>query len=131
MRLADTELALYEALATLRTMNGPSLVRASKKAQISPKQKAARMEEWTQFPLHEPSDLERWLEAKSDQFTIINNVREQRTMFSIEANNRDAGFRPHVQNFYRNRFTGRLSIKSTDEHKPSHFAFNSWWDLLE
>ncbi|KAF7116154.1 hypothetical protein CNMCM5793_004174 [Aspergillus hiratsukae] len=79
-RLADTELALYEALATLRTISGSSLVRASWKADISPKRKAARMQEWTQFPLREPSDLERWLEAKKHQFMIMEDIRDaQRT----------------------------------------------------
>lgn len=39
------------------------------------------MEEWTQFPLREPSDLERWLDAKRDQFMIIDDIRDaQRTM---------------------------------------------------
>ncbi|KAF4179610.1 hypothetical protein CNMCM8694_001552 [Aspergillus lentulus] len=81
MRLADTELALYEALATLRAMNGPSLIRASRKADISPKPKAARVEEWTQLPLREPYDLKRWLEAKNDQFMIKNVISDaQRTM---------------------------------------------------
>ncbi|PKX90053.1 Zn(II)2Cys6 transcription factor domain-containing protein [Aspergillus novofumigatus IBT 16806] len=82
MRLADTELALYEALTTLRAMNGSTLIRASQKADISPKQKAARMEEWTQFPFREPSDLERWLDAKRDEFNIMNNniSDAQRTM---------------------------------------------------
>ncbi|RHZ55180.1 hypothetical protein CDV55_101643 [Aspergillus turcosus] len=80
-RLADTELALYEALATLRTINGSSLVRASRKAEMPPKRKAARMEEWTQFPLREPSDLDRWLDAKKDQFMIMDDIRDaQRTM---------------------------------------------------
>ncbi|GIK06615.1 hypothetical protein Aspvir_002265 [Aspergillus viridinutans] len=62
-------------------MNSSSLVRASRKADISPKQKAARMEEWRQFPLREPSDLERWLEVKSDQFMIMSDTGDaQRTM---------------------------------------------------
>jgi hypothetical protein len=82
MRLADTELALYEALTTLRAMSASSLVRASRKANLSPKQKAARMEEWAQLSLHEPSDLERWLDAKRDEFNIMNNTISdaQRTM---------------------------------------------------
>ncbi|GFF37942.1 hypothetical protein IFM46972_05380 [Aspergillus udagawae] len=62
-------------------MNGSSLIRASRKGDISPKQKTARVEEWGQLPLREPSDLERWLEAKSDQFTIMSDLRDaQRIM---------------------------------------------------
>jgi hypothetical protein len=40
------------------------------------------MEEWAQLPLHEPSDLERWLDAKRDEFNIMNNniSDAQRTM---------------------------------------------------
>lgn len=33
-----------------------------------PKQKAARMEEWSQLPIREWSDLEHWMTAMSDQF---------------------------------------------------------------
>ncbi|KAK9640705.1 hypothetical protein HCH54_008467 [Aspergillus fumigatus] len=85
MRLADTELALYEALATLRSMNASSLVRASWKADVHPKQKAARMEEWAQLPLREPSDLERWLDSKRDKFTVTNDVSDVRQTMPLEA----------------------------------------------
>jgi hypothetical protein len=34
------------------------------------------MQEWTQFPLREPSDLERWLEAKKDQFMLVDDIRD-------------------------------------------------------
>ncbi|EAW19841.1 uncharacterized protein NFIA_094610 [Aspergillus fischeri NRRL 181] len=85
MRLADTELALYEALATLRTMSASSLVRASRKADLSRKQKAARMEEWAQLPLREPSDLERWLDSKRDNFTIMNDVGDARQTMPLDA----------------------------------------------
>ncbi|GIJ91043.1 hypothetical protein Asppvi_010008 [Aspergillus pseudoviridinutans] len=66
-------------------MNGPSIIRASWKGDMSPKQKAARMEEWGQFPLRELSDLERWLEAKSDQFTIVSDVRDAQGTITIGA----------------------------------------------
>jgi hypothetical protein len=66
-------------------MNSSSLIRASRKGDISPKQKTARIEEWGQLPLREPSDLERWLGAKSDQFTIMSDLRDAQRMMPLGA----------------------------------------------
>ncbi|KAM0096018.1 hypothetical protein ACP6JD_000508 [Aspergillus fumigatus] len=84
-------------------MNASSLVRASWKADVHPKQKAARMEEWAQLPLREPSDLERWLDSKRDKFTVTNDVSDRNTASEFSAFD-------YVRNVDRNGFTGRSSI---------------------
>ncbi|PWY90368.1 hypothetical protein BO94DRAFT_23471 [Aspergillus sclerotioniger CBS 115572] len=71
-RLADTELALFEALATLRSLghNDKGLVKASLKAEVEAKQgKHARMKEWGRLPLRDPADIRGWWQAKEDQYT--------------------------------------------------------------
>ncbi|KAJ5336786.1 transcriptional regulator family: Fungal Specific TF [Penicillium brevicompactum] len=65
-RLAETESALYGALMTLRSI-GQTTTPVSK-PEVS-KQKAARMEEWSQLPIREWSDLEHWMTVMSDQFS--------------------------------------------------------------
>lgn len=69
-RLAETESALYGALITIRSMGQPTAVQTPAKTDTSPKNKAARMEEWSQLPLREWPDMERWLTVMSDRFTI-------------------------------------------------------------
>ncbi|KGO76981.1 hypothetical protein PITC_004020 [Penicillium italicum] len=69
-RLAETESALYGALMAIRSMGQPTAVKAAAKTDTSPKNKAARMEEWSQVPLRESPDMERWLTVMSDRFTI-------------------------------------------------------------
>ncbi|KAJ5167739.1 uncharacterized protein N7482_003333 [Penicillium canariense] len=69
-RLSETESALYSALVTLRAMRPVTVVQASAKPDSVPKQKAARMEEWSQLPLRGWPDMERWLAGMCDQFTI-------------------------------------------------------------
>lgn len=69
-RLAETESALYGALVTLRSMRPTTVVQASTKPDSGQKQKAARMDEWSQLPLRGWADMERWLAAMSEQFTI-------------------------------------------------------------
>ncbi|CAG8890692.1 unnamed protein product [Penicillium egyptiacum] len=69
-RLAETESALYGALMTIRSMGQAEAVQTTTKTDISHKHKAARMEEWSQLPLREWPDMERWLTAMSDRFTI-------------------------------------------------------------
>ncbi|KAJ5171304.1 uncharacterized protein N7500_004087 [Penicillium coprophilum] len=50
---------------------GPSTtVQIPAKINTSSKQKVARMEEWSQLPLREWPDMERWRTAMSDRFTI-------------------------------------------------------------
>ncbi|KAJ5754033.1 uncharacterized protein N7511_008186 [Penicillium nucicola] len=68
-RLTETESALYGALAALRSMESTA-VPVSTKADTAPKHKAARMEEWSQLPLREWSDVERWMTVMSDRFSI-------------------------------------------------------------
>ncbi|KAJ5924387.1 hypothetical protein N7466_008574 [Penicillium verhagenii] len=70
-QLADTEAALYGAVATLREMRiRPSaLVEASAKAE-GQRQKSGRMEEWAQYPLQDWTGIEHWMAAVSDQFTV-------------------------------------------------------------
>ncbi|KAJ5305977.1 hypothetical protein PENANT_c015G10781 [Penicillium antarcticum] len=68
-RLAETESALYGALTALRSM-GSSAVQASAKTDTAPKHKTARMEEWSQLPLREWPDMERWMTVMSDQFNM-------------------------------------------------------------
>ncbi|KAJ6179653.1 hypothetical protein N7519_010114 [Penicillium mononematosum] len=69
-RLAETESALYGALMTIRSMGQATAAQATAKTETSLKHKAARMEEWSQLPLREWPDMERWLTAMSDRFTI-------------------------------------------------------------
>ncbi|KAJ5584650.1 uncharacterized protein N7459_004450 [Penicillium hispanicum] len=69
-RLAETESALYGALATLRSMRPAAVIQASAKPESMQKQKSTRMDEWSQFPLSGWSDMERWMAAVSDQFII-------------------------------------------------------------
>lgn len=54
----------------LRSMGSSTAVQASAKTDTAPKHKAARMEEWSQLPLREWSDMERWMTVMSDQFSI-------------------------------------------------------------
>ncbi|RAK95367.1 uncharacterized protein BO80DRAFT_450298 [Aspergillus ibericus CBS 121593] len=69
-RLADTELALFEALTTLRSLDHDGdLAKASLKPEVEAKQgKHARMEEWGRLPLREQSDTWRWWRAKNDEY---------------------------------------------------------------
>ncbi|CAI7567410.1 unnamed protein product [Penicillium glandicola] len=69
-RLAETESALYGALMTIRSMGQPTAVQTPAKTDTTIKHKAARMEEWSQLPLREWPDMERWMTAMSDRFTI-------------------------------------------------------------
>lgn len=69
-RLVETESALHGALMVIRSMGQPTAVQPLAKTDTSPKNKAARMEEWSQLPLREWPDLERWLTVMSDRFTI-------------------------------------------------------------
>ena len=69
-RLAETESALYGALMTIRSMGQTTAAQATAKTETSVKHKAARMEEWSQLPLREWPDMERWLTVTSDRFTI-------------------------------------------------------------
>lgn len=69
-RLAETESALYAALMTLRSSRPALVVEAKAKPDSAQKQKAARMEEWTQLPLQNWSDMEHWRIAMSDHFLI-------------------------------------------------------------
>ncbi|OOF93593.1 hypothetical protein ASPCADRAFT_7811 [Aspergillus carbonarius ITEM 5010] len=71
-RLADTELALFEALATLRSLgrHDEDLVKASLKPEVEGKQgKQARMEEWGRLSLRDPTDIRGWWQAKEHQYT--------------------------------------------------------------
>jgi hypothetical protein len=69
-RLAETESALYGALMTIRSMEQSTAVQTPVQTDTSPKTKVARMEEWSQLPLRERPDMERWLTAMSARFTI-------------------------------------------------------------
>ncbi|KAJ5143747.1 uncharacterized protein N7515_002534 [Penicillium bovifimosum] len=69
-RLSETEAALYGALTSLRSLGQPSAAPASRKTDAVPRQKAALMKEWSQLPLREWHDMERWLTTMSDQFTM-------------------------------------------------------------
>ncbi|KAJ5819898.1 hypothetical protein N7474_005489 [Penicillium riverlandense] len=51
-------------------MQATSMIRASPKPETAPKQKATRVEEWSQLPLREWPDLERWLTVMSEQFSV-------------------------------------------------------------
>ncbi|KAJ5103895.1 hypothetical protein N7532_004424 [Penicillium argentinense] len=62
--------ALYGALVTLRATQPSTMAQVSVKTDSPQKQKAARMDEWSQLPLRGWSDMERWLISMSDQFTI-------------------------------------------------------------
>ncbi|KAJ5214055.1 hypothetical protein N7449_001224 [Penicillium cf. viridicatum] len=55
---------------TIRSIGQPTAVPIPAKTDTSPKNKAARMEEWSQLPLREWPDMERWLTVMSDRFTI-------------------------------------------------------------
>ncbi|KAJ5825014.1 hypothetical protein N7447_007354 [Penicillium robsamsonii] len=70
VRLAETESALYGALMTIRSMGQSTAVQIPTKTGTALKHKAARMEEWSQLPLRDWPDMERWLSAMSDRFTI-------------------------------------------------------------
>lgn len=78
-RLSETESALYGALVTLRSMQPTTLAHVSAKPDSIQKQKAARMDEWSQLPLRGWSDMERWMISVSDHFTI---EQPQSTIFS-------------------------------------------------
>lgn len=69
-RLAETESALYGALVTLRAMQPSTVAQVSGKPDSMQKQKAARMDEWSQLPLRGWSDMERWMNSMSDHFKI-------------------------------------------------------------
>ncbi|KAJ5385917.1 hypothetical protein N7509_008458 [Penicillium cosmopolitanum] len=69
-RLAETESALYGALVTLRAMQPATVAQVSAKPDSTQKQKAARMDEWSQLPLRGWSDMEHWMISMSDHFTI-------------------------------------------------------------
>ncbi|KAI7972267.1 hypothetical protein EIK77_003691 [Talaromyces pinophilus] len=72
-RLADTELALFEALATLRSLgyDETALIKASVKAGNESRQgKQARMEEWGKLPLRDgmSQDIRNWWQAKAENY---------------------------------------------------------------
>jgi hypothetical protein len=67
-RLAETESALYGALTTLRSLGQPTTPVSAK--ETTPKQKAARMEEWSGLPLRDAKDMQHWLCIMSDRFSI-------------------------------------------------------------
>ncbi|CAI7677642.1 unnamed protein product [Penicillium manginii] len=69
-RLAETESALYGALVTLRSMQPTTVAQVSAKPDSTQKQKAARMDEWSQLPLRGWSDMEHWMISMSDHYTI-------------------------------------------------------------
>ncbi|OJJ49475.1 hypothetical protein ASPZODRAFT_129955 [Penicilliopsis zonata CBS 506.65] len=73
LRLADTELALFEALSTLRSINTTTtLVKVSRKCGAgSTEQKSTRTREWSRLPLDGWPNLERWWEAKRDHFIAV------------------------------------------------------------
>ncbi|CAG7991251.1 unnamed protein product [Penicillium nalgiovense] len=54
---------------TIHSMGQATAAQATAKTKSSLKHKAARMEEWSQLPLREWPDMERWLTAMSDRFT--------------------------------------------------------------
>ncbi|KXG54172.1 uncharacterized protein PGRI_073160 [Penicillium griseofulvum] len=51
-------------------MGQSTAVQTPAQTDTAPKTKAARMEEWSQLPLRERPDMERWLTAMSARFTI-------------------------------------------------------------
>jgi hypothetical protein len=51
-------------------MQPSTMAQVSMKTDSPQKQKAARMDEWSQLPLRGWSDMEQWLNSMSDQFTI-------------------------------------------------------------
>ncbi|EED15949.1 hypothetical protein TSTA_010650 [Talaromyces stipitatus ATCC 10500] len=74
-RLAVTELALFEALATLHSLghDETGLVKASVKSGIESRQgKQSLMEEWRKLPLRDglTEDIETWWQAKSEKYLI-------------------------------------------------------------
>ncbi|KAJ5963865.1 uncharacterized protein N7479_003741 [Penicillium vulpinum] len=54
----------------MRSMGQPTAVQIPAKTDGALKHKEARMEEWSQLPLREWPDMERWLTVMSDRFTI-------------------------------------------------------------
>ena len=69
-RLAETESALYGALITLASTNATTTVQATAKPDLLHKSKAARMNEWTQLPLRDWTDIYRWKISVGDQFIL-------------------------------------------------------------
>lgn len=69
-RLVETESALYGALMTLSSMSPTTVLQATAKPDSVHKPKAARMDEWSQLPLRDWSDMNCWQAAMGDQFTI-------------------------------------------------------------
>lgn len=72
-RLADTELALFEALATLHSLghDEPPLVKASVKPGNENRHgKKARMEEWGRLPLRDGmiEDIRNWWNVKAENY---------------------------------------------------------------
>ncbi|KKK14953.1 hypothetical protein ARAM_002586 [Aspergillus rambellii] len=63
-RLAATERALYSTYASLRAVSPPSFTVVVNSPQQTPSRTAA-VAEWAQFPLRDPSDLERWWTSKN------------------------------------------------------------------
>lgn len=91
-RLADTELALFEALATLRSLDHDetALVKASvKPGNASRRSKHARMEEWGRLPLRDgmTEDIRDWWNAKTENYTIHQpdegRIQTQRNPISV------------------------------------------------
>ncbi|KAJ5211557.1 uncharacterized protein N7498_003203 [Penicillium cinerascens] len=68
--MPETESALYGALMTLRSMSPTTVVQATATSDSLHKPKAARMDEWSQLPLRDWSQMYRWQVAMGDQFTI-------------------------------------------------------------
>ncbi|RAL14700.1 Zn(II)2Cys6 transcription factor domain-containing protein [Aspergillus homomorphus CBS 101889] len=84
-RLADTEQALFDALTTMRELNGSHggmVVQATRKS-ADTRPKNARMQEWSQLPLSDWTERERWREAKRDQYQWTRTVVESPPMVEM------------------------------------------------
>ncbi|KGO41512.1 hypothetical protein PEX1_040130 [Penicillium expansum] len=130
-RLAETESALYGALMTVRSMGQPTAVQTLAKTDTSPKNKAARMEEWSQLPLREWPDMERWLAVMSDRFTIeqpsdvVSNTSGRgyavNPMTPTHNQSQSLGDQPHsvlVSHAWQHRDNGVSSGSAYDAHQP-------------
>ncbi|OKL59642.1 hypothetical protein UA08_05314 [Talaromyces atroroseus] len=87
-RLADTELALFEALATLHSLGHGELALAkasTKPGNESRQGKQARMEEWTRLPLRDgnSSDIKTWWKAKDENYIIHESSEHSWPQFSL------------------------------------------------
>ncbi|KAJ5925577.1 hypothetical protein N7454_008216 [Penicillium verhagenii] len=120
-RLADTEAALYGAVATLREMRiRPSaVVQASAKAE-GQRQKSGRMEEWAQYPLQDWTCIEHWMAAVSDQFSVeiqpidpIGEPHEQMDQFVASRNSSITRSAVDTESAYTGQLPGDDDIQSS------------------